>query len=158
MTHANAEILDTFYRAFQAKDGDAMAAVYADDATFTDPVFRNLKGREVGGMWRMLCKRGKDLEVTYEVLSADDAKGEARWEAWYTFSATGRKVHNTVRSSFTFRDGQVLTQVDEFDLYAWTRMALGPMGLLLGWSPLVQNKVRRTARGGLEAFLAKDAA
>ena len=155
MTHPNAETLDRFYRAFQAKDGDAMAGVYAEDATFSDPVFRDLRGREVGGMWRMLCKRGKDLKVEYAVLSADATRGEARWEAWYTFSATGRKGHNTVRSSFTFQDGEVAAQVDDFDLYAWTRMALGPMGLLLGWSPLVQNKVRRTARGGLEAFLAK---
>lgn len=155
MTHPHAETLHRFYRAFQAKDGDAMAAVYADDATFSDPVFTDLKGPEVGGMWKMLCKRGKDLRVEYEVLSADEGRGEARWEAWYTFSATGRKVHNTVRSAFTFRDGQVAAQVDDFDLYAWTRMALGPMGLLLGWSPLVQNKVRRTARSGLEAFLAR---
>ncbi|MEM1413660.1 MAG: nuclear transport factor 2 family protein [Myxococcota bacterium] len=157
MSHPNAETLDRFYRAFQAKDGDAMAAVYTEDATFSDPVFRGLKGHEVGGMWRMLCRRGKDLEVTYEVLSAGDVAGEARWEAHYTFGATGRKVHNRIRSSFTFRDGAVAAQVDEFDLYAWTRMALGPMGLLLGWSPLVQNKVRRTARGGLDAFLSQSA-
>ena len=37
VSHPNAETLDQFYRAFQAKDGDAMAAVYADDATFSDP-------------------------------------------------------------------------------------------------------------------------
>lgn len=155
VSHPNAETLDKFYRAFQAKDGDAMASVYASDATFSDPVFPGLEGDEVGGMWRMLCKRGKDLVVEYAVLSADDTAGEARWGAWYTFGATGRKVHNTVRSSFTFRDGKVVAQVDDFDLYAWTRMALGPVGLLLGWSPVVQNKVRRTARSGLKAFLAK---
>ncbi len=153
MSHPNTELLENFYRSFQAKDGDAMAAVYGDDATFSDPVFTDLKGHEVGGMWQMLCKRGKDLRVEYEVLSADDTSGRARWEAWYTFSGTGRKVHNTVASTFVFDGGKVVAQVDDFDFYAWTRMALGPMGTLLGWTPFVQNKIRRTARGGLEAFL-----
>lgn len=155
MSHPNAELLEQFYRAFQTKDGDGMAAIYAQDATFSDPVFTDLKGREVGGMWQMLCKRGKDLNVEYEVLGADDTTGRARWEAWYTFSGTGRKVHNTVASTFTFQEGKVVAQVDNFDFYAWTRMALGPMGLVLGWTPFVQKKIRRTARAGLEDFLAK---
>ena len=37
--HANAELLTGFYRAFAARDGDAMASAYTADAEFSDPVF-----------------------------------------------------------------------------------------------------------------------
>ncbi len=42
-------------------------------------------------------------------------------------------------------------------LYRWTRMALGLPGLLLGWSPLLQNKVRRQAGESLAKFIAREA-
>ena len=46
-----------------------------------------------------------DVNPTYRV---DDRGGSAHWEAWYTFSATGRKVHNVVEANFEFADGRVL--------------------------------------------------
>ncbi len=36
-------------------------------------------------------------------------------------------------------------------------MALGAPGYLLGWSGLLQNKVRRQAGGSLEKFIGKEA-
>ena len=43
---------------------------------------------------------------------------------------------------------------DRFSFYAWSRQALGPAGLALGWTPLLQRKVRAQARSGLEEFMA----
>ena len=51
--HANAELITRFYTALSRLDGAAMAACYADDATFSDPVFPGLKNGEPGKMWRM---------------------------------------------------------------------------------------------------------
>ena len=45
---------ERFYSAFDRHDGDAMAACYAPDAHFWDPVFGDLDSRETGEMWRML--------------------------------------------------------------------------------------------------------
>lgn len=155
MTHPNAELLRTFYDAFSRRDAEAMGRCYADDVRFSDPVFPDLHGDEARGMWKMLCARGKDLTLVASGIEADDRTGKAHWEADYTFSATGRKVHNVIDARFVFRDGLIVEHVDRFDLWAWTRMALGPVGVLLGWSPLVQNKVRGQARDGLKAFLSK---
>ena len=152
--HPNAQLLQRLYEAFQRRDGEAMAACYHPDAHFSDPVFTDLRGPEVGAMWRMLCGRAKDLDITFRDLQADEARGSAHWEALYTFS-TGRKVHNRIDATFQFRDGLILRHEDRFDLWRWTRMALGPLGVLLGWSPPVQNQVRRTARAGLDAYLSK---
>jgi hypothetical protein len=63
MAHPNDELIVRFYDAFARGDGDTMAACYAPNAHFSDPVFTNLRGEEPGAMWRMLTGRAKDLEV-----------------------------------------------------------------------------------------------
>lgn len=147
-------LIETFYAAFQQRDYATMNACYHDDIHFSDPVFTDLKGNEAKAMWHMLCERGEDLQITFNDVQANEATGSAHWEAVYTFS-TGRKVHNVIEAQFQFQDGKIGAHQDSFDLWKWTRMALGGSAGLLGWSPMVQNKVRATAKKGLDAFIAK---
>jgi ketosteroid isomerase-like protein len=155
MSNANAELINTFYLAFQRQDAEAMAACYAPDVHFSDAVFIGLKGREVGDMWRMLCSRAQDFSLSYSGVEADAQRGTARWTASYTFSATGRTVVNEIRADFVFKDGLIIEHRDHFDLWRWSRQALGLKGLLLGWLPAVQGAIRRQARQGLAAFQAR---
>ena len=148
--HSNAALITRFYTALSRLDGAAMTACYADNATFSDPVFVDLKGREPGKMWRMLCTRGKDMTVVFDGIEADDAIGKAHWVATYTFS--GNKVVNDIQARFTFKNGKIETHQDQFDLYLWMRQALGLKGVLLGRIPAVQAKLRKTARERLDAF------
>lgn len=156
--HPNAQLITDLYTAFQQLDGAAMSACYAGDARFSDPVFTDLHGPQVGAMWRMLTGRAQDLVVDFSRVQADDRQGSAHWEAHYSFSQTGRQVHNIIEARFTFADGRIQTHTDDFDLWRWTRMALGPTGWLLGWSPVVQGKVRAQAAKGLERFMEKEGA
>jgi ketosteroid isomerase-like protein len=151
---ANEALIDRFYTAFAARDHETMAACYADDATFSDPVFQDLQGEEVRAMWRMLCTRGADLELSHSDVQAEGDRGSAHWAADYTFSGTGRQVHNEIDASFRFAGGKIAEHRDRFDLWGWTRQALGPVGLLAGWSPPLQNKLRGQARENLRAFMA----
>ena len=155
--HDNAQLIDRLYAAFARRDAAAMAACYAPDATFRDPVFE-LAGPEVGAMWAMLCARGKDLALEWRDVRADDRTGSAHWEPRYMFSATGRPVHNVIDAEFAFRDGRIAAHVDRFDLWRWSRMALGVRGVLLGWTPQARNAVRRQARRGLDAWIARHGA
>ena len=150
--HPNAVLLERFYAAFARQDAAAMTACYAPDARFTDPVFA-LAGEEIGAMWSMLCARATDLHVEWRDVRADAATGSAHWEPRYTFSASGRPVHNVIASAFTFKAGLIASHVDTFDLWRWSRMALGLKGVLLGWSPFVRNAIRRQARRGLNAWM-----
>jgi len=150
----NDQLLQDFYAAFAARDGDRMAASYAPAATFSDPVFVGLHGAEPGAMWRMLTAQATDLKVELLDRSTRDDRGAATWRATYTFSQTGRRVVNLVDSSFRFDNGLIAEQRDEFDFWRWARQALGPLGLCLGWSPLVRGTVRRRARASLDRFLA----
>ncbi len=153
--HPNARTIETFYTSFGKRDAEGMIACYAPDVEFSDPVFPALKGDEVFAMWRMLCGRAADLRVEASGIDADDTSGRAHWEAYYTFSQTGQKVHNRIDATFTFRDGRIVRHADRFDLRAWAGMALGLKGKLLGWAPPVQNAIRKNADQGLRAFIAK---
>lgn len=148
--------IDELYAAFDRGDGDAMSACYAPDATFSDPVFVGLRGEEPGAMWRMLTARSRDLAVELVERSATGDRGSARWVARYTFGQTGRFVVNEVTSTFRFRDGLITEQKDDFDFPLWARQALGTPGALLGRTPYLRSKVRRTARTGLDSFLAAE--
>lgn len=152
MAHPNAELITRFYQAFQHLDAEAMAACYAEDVRFSDPVFPDLRGREAGDMWRMLAARAQDFSLTFDGVQADDQQGSAHWVATYLFSQTGNTVVNRIQANFRFADGKIVEHRDHFDLWRWARQALGAKGLLLGWAPLVQNAIRQQAARGLAVF------
>jgi SnoaL-like domain len=148
--------VERLYAAFAKLDSDAMAACYAPDAQFDDEAF-SLKGRaQIGAMWTMLCDavkaKGRDV-WKLEVSAITDRS--AHWEPTYNFSATGRTVHNIIDAEFEFNAAGLITrQRDRFDFWRWSRQALGAPGLLLGWSPMLRNKVRTQAAKNLERFIA----
>jgi ketosteroid isomerase-like protein len=151
---AHADLIDRFYEAFAAKDAAVMSACYHPDVRFTDPVFADLRGHEAAAMWHMLTEQGADLRIEYSDVLATGDVGSAHWDAWYTFTG-GRPVENRIDAVFTFKDGRIATHKDTFDLYAWSKQALGLPGLLLGWTPFLQNQVRAQANKSLRRFIVK---
>ncbi len=148
------ETLERFYAAFGRADGDAMAACYTPTARFSDPVYPELTGPEVGAMWRMLTGRAQELTIEVRALQADGHKGHATWMARYLFGPDRRPVANLVTSTFEFSDGLIDAERDVFDFHGWSAMALGPKGRLLGWTPYVRRAVRAQAAEGLRAYMA----
>jgi ketosteroid isomerase-like protein len=145
-------VVERFYTGFAACDAEAMAAEYAPDVTFEDPVFGVLHGADAADMWRMLCAAASDLEVEHRIVRADEREAEVDWTARYTFSATGRPVVNRVRARLRFEGGSIVDHRDSFSMWRWSSQALGPVGRVLGWSPLIRTKVRSTALRGLDAY------
>lgn len=152
----NEKLIRDFYAAFAQRDAAGMARCYHADIFFSDTVFPSLHGKEATAMWAMLCARGKDLEITLADAHADDEGGSAHWEAKYTFSQTGRFVHNRIDARFAFRDGKIVRHFDQFSFWAWARQALGPVGLLLGWFGPMKSAVRKKADRGLRDFMSKN--
>jgi hypothetical protein len=109
----------------------------------------------------MLCDatkaKGADVwRLSWRDVQADATTGSAHWDAHYRFSATGRLVDNSIDARFTFTpDGLIATHRDSFPFWTWSRQALGTPGLLLGWTPMLRNKVRATAAANLANFLAR---
>jgi ketosteroid isomerase-like protein len=146
------ELITKFYTAFQKRDWQTMHSCYHKEVTFYDPAFRHLTGKDVLAMWHMLCLNAKDFELTFSNIKNSENKGSCDWQASYSFSKTGRKVENVIKANFIFKEGLIVDHKDTFDLWRWSRMALGLPGTLLGWSPILQNKVNQNALKSLEKF------
>lgn len=155
MLTENEKIINDFYSAFQLKDADRMAGLYHKDAVFSDPAFGSLKGSEIGLMWKMLCASDGELKISFSILSSEKDKVNAKWEAWYIFTKTGRKVHNKINASFTIKEALIIEHRDVFDLHKWAKQALGLKGLLLGGSSFFRKKLQSTTQKALQKFISK---
>lgn len=149
----NEQLIEHFYTCFKNKDYEGMQTCYADNATFSDAVFQNLNAAQVRAMWQMLILKGKDLRIEFSQISADEQTGRAHWDAYYTFSTTGKKVVNKIDAFFEFENGKISKHTDSFNFYNWAKQALGTSGLLLGWTNFLQQRVRLQAIKNLEIFM-----
>lgn len=150
----NRSLLTEFYTAFAKQDYKRMAACYHEEAEFTDPAFGTLNAEQVKAMWQMLMERSKgDLKVVFSEVKADAEKGSAHWEAFYTFSKTGRHVHNKIDAHFEFKNGKIYRHYDDFDLWAWSRQALGLSGFLLGYTSFFKKKLQSQTRKLLSDYM-----
>lgn len=152
---AAAEVATRFYEAFARGDAVGMAACYHPEATFEDPAFGPLDREGACAMWAMLLGRATDLAVTHRVASEAAPEVTVHWEARYTFSRTGRPVLNRITAHLTVEGGLICRHRDRFSFWAWARQAFGVAGLVLGWMPWFQAKVRAEALRGLAAYRAK---
>ncbi len=153
MNSENKKTIEQFYTAFNNGNPAEMNSFYHDDIEFEDPAFGPLKGQMAKNMWLMMVAPG--VKVTFSNVTADDKTGSADWEAVYNFSQTGRKVVNRIHAEFQFKDGKIIHHKDTFSMWKWSRQALGLPGLLLGWSPIIKNKVNKTANEKLKKFSEK---
>lgn len=153
--HPNTQLIERFYTAFAARDAAGMAACYHADIRFSDPAFPNLRGAQAAAMWAMLLARGKDLRIQHSAVAADAHTGQAHWDAYYTFSKTGRSVVNRIDAAFRFQDGLIIEHIDTFSFPRWARQALGLPGLMLGHTRFLQRKVQAEAARGLAGWMAQ---
>lgn len=148
------KLIEQFYDAFNQNDWQNMHACYHPKIHFYDPVFQDLEGKQVLAMWHMLCDSATDLKVSHSHVHSSSATGRANWVADYTFS-TGRPVKNVIEARFMFQDDLIVKHTDSFNLWKWAGMALGLNGHLLGWSPIVQGRIRSSAKSRLKKFIAE---
>ncbi|MEP6926285.1 MAG: nuclear transport factor 2 family protein [Ginsengibacter sp.] len=148
-------LIETFYAAFQKRDAETMISCYHDNIVFQDPAFGELKNEDAKAMWRMLCKNATDLKIEFSDINASLKKGSAHWEAWYSFSKTGRRVHNIVEAEFEFRDSKIIKHTDTFNLHKWASQAMGWKGKLIGGTGFFKNKMHQQTNKMLQDFKKK---
>ena len=151
--HEEEELIRVFYTCFKNLDWPGMNACYSEDIFFYDTVFENLEGFRVKAMWQMLLSNAKDLKLDFSDVAAADGYGSCQWTAAYSFSATGRRVVNKGEAHFKFAGGKIAEHQDGFDLWKWSRQALGLPGILFGWTPPLQRKIRGMAKKNLQKFI-----
>jgi ketosteroid isomerase-like protein len=153
MSHPNEDLINKFYNSFSQKNSGGMIECYSDSIEFQDPVFGVLTGSKPKAMWQMLIEKSSGLQISFSNVVADDNSGKADWEAVYDFSKTNRKIINRIHAEFTFKDGKITSHRDTFSLWKWAGMAMGLKGYLIGFTPIVQNKIKSEAISGLELYM-----
>ncbi|WP_366183501.1 nuclear transport factor 2 family protein [Flavobacterium ovatum] len=139
----NEKTIHKFYSALSTSDTSTIFRCYHPDVKFRDPIFGLLKGNDVLTMWSMLIEKSKgDLHISLSNVKADEFLGSALWTATYYYSATNRKVVNSISANFHFKDGLIIKHTDDFDIWKWSRQALGLKGSLFGWTGFMQEKIQ----------------
>jgi ketosteroid isomerase-like protein len=148
-------LIETFYKAFSNLDADRMIDCYHKDVEFKDPAFGILKGERAKAMWVMLCEsqKGKDFNIEYSNILGSQLQGTAQWDAFYTFSKTGRKVHNRINAEFTFKDRRIIKHHDHFNMIKWAGQAFGLKGYLLGGTPFFKKRLQQQTNALLDKYI-----
>jgi len=150
----NENLIKQFYTSFAERNLNAMLECYHPDIVFQDPAFGRIEGKRACCMWKMLLsKKDSDLKVTFSTITANQSTGNAEWIAEYTLSDNGRKVKNVVKACFKFKEGKIIEHIDHFNLWKWSRQALGLPGYLLGWSPFMKKKIQHQLNKKLDKFI-----
>lgn len=152
----NEKLIQKFYAAFANQDAEKMISCYHEKIQFQDPAFGILKGNDARDMWKMLIERAKgEIKIEFSDIKADENSGSANWVATYKFSQTNRKVINFIHADFEFQDGLIIKHYDDFDIWKWSKQALGFAGFMLGWTGFMQRKIREKALLSLKKFQEK---
>lgn len=150
----NRELIQKFYSSFSNADINGMLSCYHDDITFTDPAFGTLRGNRAKAMWQMLLSRSNGgTQITFNAITTNKNKGSVNWKAVYTYGPKKRKVTNNITANFIFLDGKIIEHVDTFNLWNWSKQALGISGYLLGWSSFFKSKIQAKTNNLLDTFI-----
>jgi hypothetical protein len=68
---------------------------------------------------------------------------ERLWIASYNFSKNSQLL--IASAPFYFQDGLIIRHTDDFDIWKWSKQALGLTGYLFGWTGFMQNKIHTNA-------------
>jgi len=145
-------LITNFYSAFKVLDAEKMIACYHDKIEFEDPAFGKLSGNRAKKMWKMLCENAIDFEIEFSNINMTNDFVTANWEAKYTFSQTGKTVHNIIEAKFEFKDGRIIKHTDNFNLHKWASQALGFKGWLLGNTSFFKSKLQQQTGKLLDNF------
>lgn len=152
----NEQIIEEFYSGFAAANSTTMCSCYHPEVVFQDPIFGTLQSTDARDMWEMLMAKSQgQLSIKFSNVIGYGTTGAADWVADYLFSSTQRRVINFVHAEFEFKDGLIYRHIDAFDLYQWSKQALGLKGVLLGWTPFFKRKMQQEALQSLRAYQRK---
>lgn len=152
----NEELIEKFYTSFSKADAKGMTECYHENIVFQDDAFGTLKGERACKMWEMLLSGGPGKsKISFNNVEATNESGSANWRAEYHYGEKQRKVINNIHANFKFKDGKIIEHIDTFNLWKWTKQALGPAGYLLGWTSFMRKKIQKTTNDKLNDFISK---
>lgn len=148
------QLINKFYTSFAEGNWNGMTSCYHDDIMFQDPAFGQLTGERAKKMWEMLLsQKNETTKITFANVQTTADIASAKWTAEYIFGEKKRKVINNVTAKFKFKDGKIIEHIDSFNMWKWSKQALGMPGYLLGWTSFMKNKVQKSTNQKLDTYI-----
>lgn len=141
-------LLARFFGALAARDAERLATCYHPLATYSSPVFPDLRGALPAAMWRLALARATDLRIDWDVAFADPRKAQVKWTGRWREGAAERRL--AVASTLSIWDGRIVRHVDEFRFPAFAAQTVGLSGRLLAWNGAWRRRLQRRLRARLE--------
>ena len=110
------EWLDDYGRAWEARDSDAAAALFAEDAVYQwGPFGQRFRGRPlIRTAWEEATEKQQNVEFGYEVITATNRGGIVRW--WSSYDELGRDGRMRLEGIFrlAFDDDGLCSSFEEW--------------------------------------------
>ena len=150
--HPNVELIENFTRPSLAATMPACSRCYDPAVDFADPVFTVQANVHTpcGTCSSAEARPSRSPSTRFKPTTQVEARTGKRS---IIFRRPKRPVLNIIDAEFKFRNGKIYWHRDHFDFWKWSRQALGTSGMLLGWSPILHNRVRKTASANLDKFI-----
>ncbi len=145
-----------YFDALARLDGEAMAQCLHPMVSYSDPVFADLRGDDVGWRWRLMTRGASDMHLAYDIVRGDARKAQVQWQARYRFAGSARQVSNKVLTTLTFWDGTIVRQIDEYDFARWSRSSAGVLAWAVCALPGARAALQRRALHRLRAFIDRE--
>ena len=132
------------------------------DVTFSDMAY-NIKGTQVLAMWHWFCTKKPDpVMVTFAPSETIEKDGTVIlvYRAQYIFgydandpSKKGKPVDYNITANLTFKDGKIISHIDEADIKDWAKQAMGSFASAVSWTWPFKKLLGHKAIKKLEAFM-----
>ncbi|MFA5899664.1 MAG: nuclear transport factor 2 family protein [Hyphomicrobium sp.] len=139
-------VTEGLFLALRRRDATGVAACYDQDAVFSSPIIGDVRGADVEALWRAIFAATCDSTLSFTIVDLGLTSARVEGIAKYSLLASGRSVTSRFNSALHIRDLRVMQHDDNFDAWAWASMALGPTGLLLGWSKAWRRRMVANTR------------
>ncbi len=144
--------IQRFIDSLSRRDVAALQAGYHAQASLSDPLHPDLRGPQVGCLWRWRLHRCEGWDVRALTWAGDERKARLRWQVDWRLRERGGRGRTTIDTTFTFWDDLIVRQVDEYPVWPQLGRCQGLTGWALGWLPAWQGRSRRVLAGRLAEF------
>ena len=110
------EWLEQYGRAWEARDPDAAAALFTDDAVYQwGPFGRRLEGRDaIREAWDAATSTQRNIKFGYEVMASSAGGGIARWWVGADLPDSGVHARNEGVFRMAFDEAGLCTSFEEW--------------------------------------------
>lgn len=149
----NINTVESFFRAYDNLNYEAMNACYRSDIVYSDPLFGMLEGQQVFDKVEMICKNVRDFNLTVENIEEVDPEYiTCKWKADYFSMNSRRHIVFHSKAFMKLKDGIITEHSEGFSLTKWIAQAYGWKGKFFGWLSFMKRKAQSEHQGRLQRF------